>query len=85
MSAISISPWPIGCSRNGRAACSCCAWTIPTAIRLPRELLPVEAEPAQVLLDAGRKRGRRAREVYALNYPGKRPERKAGRDWWPFW
>ena len=28
----------------------------------------------------------RSQEVYALNYPGGRPdERKAGRDWWPFW
>ena len=27
----------------------------------------------------------RSREVYALNYPGERPGRKSGRDWWPFW
>jgi len=27
----------------------------------------------------------RSREVYALNYPGARPERHGGRDWWPFW
>lgn len=27
----------------------------------------------------------RSREVYALNYPGGRPERGGGRDWWPFW
>ena len=26
-----------------------------------------------------------SREVYALNYPGEQPGRKAGRDWWPFW
>ena len=27
----------------------------------------------------------RSQEVYALNYPGERPERHAKRDWWPFW
>ncbi|MGQ0429794.1 MAG: outer membrane protein assembly factor BamD [Gammaproteobacteria bacterium] len=27
----------------------------------------------------------RSQEVYALNYPGGKPQRKAGRDWWPFW
>lgn len=27
----------------------------------------------------------RSREVYALNYPGASAERRAGRDWWPFW
>jgi outer membrane protein assembly factor BamD len=28
---------------------------------------------------------KRSQEVYALNYPGERPERHAKRDWWPFW
>ena len=27
----------------------------------------------------------RSREVYALNFPGEKPERKGKRDWWPFW
>jgi len=27
----------------------------------------------------------RSQEVYALNYPGERPERRKQRDWWPFW
>jgi outer membrane protein assembly factor BamD (BamD/ComL family) len=27
----------------------------------------------------------RSQEVYALNYPNARPERRGRRDWWPFW
>jgi len=27
----------------------------------------------------------RSREIYALNFPEARPERRGGRDWWPFW
>ncbi|MGH8250255.1 MAG: outer membrane protein assembly factor BamD [Steroidobacteraceae bacterium] len=27
----------------------------------------------------------RSQEVYALNYPGGRPEGRDDRDWWPFW
>ncbi|MGQ0384866.1 MAG: outer membrane protein assembly factor BamD [Gammaproteobacteria bacterium] len=27
----------------------------------------------------------RSQEVYALNYPQGKPQRKSGRDWWPFW
>ncbi len=27
----------------------------------------------------------RSQEVYALNYPDGRPERRGKRDWWPFW
>jgi hypothetical protein len=27
----------------------------------------------------------RSQQVYALNYPQGRPQRKGGRDWWPFW
>jgi len=27
----------------------------------------------------------RSQQVYALNYPQGKPQRKGGRDWWPFW
>ena len=51
---------------------------------------PAVRQALEIMIDAYHALGmndlaERSQEVYALNYPGQRPERHRGRDWWPFW
>jgi outer membrane protein assembly factor BamD len=51
---------------------------------------PVVRDALEIMISAYKGMGlddlaERSQEVFALNYPNAEPEKKARRDWWPFW